>query len=50
MAAVLRNYRPACDIFGLHVLLPETHDTPLRTKLMAIGCSEIEPEGVAGKP
>ena len=39
MAAVLRNYRPACDIFDLHVLLPETDDTSLRTKLMAIGCS-----------
>lgn len=38
MAAVLRNYRPVCDIFGLHVLLPKTGDTPLRAKLMAIGC------------
>jgi hypothetical protein len=38
--AVLRNYRPVCDIFELHVLLPDTDDTPLRTKLMAIGCTD----------
>jgi hypothetical protein len=38
-AAMLRNYRPACDIFGMRVLLPDTGDMPLRTKLMAIGCS-----------